>query len=80
MSGTADLFVDGIERLSDYSGNTINSGATQIQFGAAHSNSTGHANYNLVQFSTVPEPSSLAGFLVAGVCIVIGHRRRNPRP
>ena len=67
LSGTADLFVDGIERISDYGGNTINTGSSLVQFGAAQSNSAGHGHYNLVQFSTVPEPSSTVLFLVGSM-------------
>ena len=76
LSGTADLFVDGIERISDYGGNTINAGSSLVQFGAAQSNSTGHGHYNFVQFSTVPEPSSTVLFLVGSCLLTVRNRKR----
>ena len=41
VSGTADLFVDGIERISEYGGYTFVNGLERISFGAQQSNSTG---------------------------------------
>lgn len=69
----ADLFVDGIERISNYAGYSLNQ--TQIFWGAGSTADTGAANYNLVQFTepttAVPEPSTLALF-AAGLLSLLG--------
>jgi hypothetical protein len=62
-AGSADLFVNGIERISNYTGFSI--AQTFVIWGAASSADTGHGNYNLVQFeifdqAVVPEPATLA--------------------
>ncbi len=57
-SGSADLFIDGIERLTGYTGdNSVNT--PQIAFGSAQSHSTGQGNYAEVLFETLPEPTAL---------------------
>src|SRR5437879_3933932 len=55
---SADLFVDEIERLSNYGGFSI-----AVFWGAGSSADTGQVNYNLVRFEvasaqTVPEPDT----------------------
>ncbi len=63
-SGTASLWIDGVERLSGiaassaYTGTTFDWGITQSLFSTA--------NWNLVSLSVVPEPSSLALCLCGG--------------
>lgn len=74
-SNTADLFVDGIERISDYGGYTFVSGEERISWGAQQSNSIGHGNFNSVVFSVVPEPSAVLLVLTASMVIGTGRRR-----
>ena len=50
ISGTADLFVDGMEYLSDYSGFANSSSLSRIIWGANQSASKGNANYNMIYF------------------------------
>ena len=54
VAGTADLFVDGIERISDYAGHTINvAGAgKRVIWGGGQSSTIGHGNYNFVEFAS----------------------------
>ena len=72
IASSADLFVNGVERISDYTGRggTLNS----VRFGALSSLDTGQGNYNLVQFelnpTAIPEPSSL--ILLLGLSLVGG--------
>lgn len=56
-SADADLFVNGTEVISNYSG--FSSTQTRVLWGAGTSADSGQGNFNLVSFSTVPEPSSL---------------------
>jgi hypothetical protein len=63
VAGTADLFVDGIERISDYAGHTINvTGAgKRVNWGGGQSSTTGHGNYNFVEFALSACPWDLDG-------------------
>lgn len=47
-SQTVDLFIDGLERVSNFMG--MATGITRVAFGSGQSNQAGHANWNLVQF------------------------------
>ena len=56
VAGSADLFVDGVERLSDYTGNSV--AAQLVEWGTGSSGTNGSANFNLVKFSIArPLPS-----------------------
>jgi hypothetical protein len=83
VAGSADLFVNGIERISNYTGFSI--AQTSVIWGAASSADTGQGNYNLVQFEifdqaqVVPEPSSLTLFGLGAAALVISSRRRRRR-
>lgn len=78
VADSADLFVNGIERISNYTGRS--GGLESVRFGALSSLDTGQGNYNLIQFevgpTAIPEPTSL--WLLAGGAVVTGwrHRRR----
>lgn len=76
-SSTVDVFIDGVERISNFAGATYE--VTQIFFGGGSSNNMGEANYSAVQFSAVPEPSTTAAILgavaLAGVAVVRRGRR-----
>ena len=57
VAGTADLFVDGVEYLSDYAGIDNTNLVARVIWGAAQSNSTGNANYNMIYFrNSLAEP------------------------
>ncbi len=75
-TGTADLFVDGVEKVSNFAGRD-NSGydLNRILWGANGSASTGHANYNLIELEILPEPGALA-FLAVGAALALARRRR----
>lgn len=47
---SAKLFVDGVERISSYSGFALTENRPYILFGAGSSYASGNVNYNLVQF------------------------------
>jgi hypothetical protein len=57
VAGSADLFVDGVERISDYAGHTFQLGAKHVSFGGGSSPDTGHGRSNLVEFTVASEPS-----------------------
>ena len=58
VAGSADLFVDGIERISDFEGLALVV-APNVGWGAGSSADVGEGRYNLVQFevTSVPEAS-----------------------
>lgn len=80
VADTADLFIDGVERISNFPGYAL--AATTFGFGNGSSADTGQGNFNSVQFLVVPEPASALlfglGIVVTGV---FGNRRhRKIRP
>lgn len=72
--GSADLFIDGIERISDYTG-FATTGPAAVSWGAGASNATGQGNFNLVQWSVVPVPGA-AWLFGIGLAALIRIRRR----
>jgi len=68
---SADLFVNGIERISDYEGVAIS--ANRVSFGALSSFDTGQGNYNLVEWEigSVPEPSSVVLVLLGSITLLV---------
>jgi hypothetical protein len=77
------LFVDGVERVSDYLGSAVSGGATANNYGLAFgttNNATGNfalASLALGQLSSIPEPGTFT-LLSIGVASVAGYtwRRR----
>ena len=70
VAGSADLFVDGVEQLSDYTGH--GQATNRIAWGGLSGFGVGQGNYNFVQFETntsVSEPGTLAllGLSLAGL-------------
>ena len=61
IAGSADLFVDGVERISNYAGYT-GPATTRVDWGANSSSTTGRGHFNSVEFSVVPEPSAILLF------------------
>jgi hypothetical protein len=74
FAGNADLFVDGIERISNYTGSANQNGVPNVFFGAAGSQGTGRAYFSQLSVA-VPEPSGLS-LLWIGACAVLRRRRR----
>jgi hypothetical protein len=82
QTGSADLFVNGIEVLSDYEGFPLTQ--SLVWWGAGSSADTGRAHFNLVQFEVVPDPVpalppaallALAALLGAGGALAARRRR-----
>lgn len=78
VAGSADLFVNGDEVISDYVGEA--NLQTKVLWGAARAPAAGQGNFNNVSFATVPEPSTISMWLivVTGLC-VFARQRRNQR-
>jgi len=76
IASNVDIFVDGVERISNYTGTA--STTTRVAWGAAGSNATGQGNYSSVQFSVVPEPSSTA-MLIGGIAMLAALRCRQKK-
>lgn len=72
VAGNVDLFIDGIEVLSNHEG--LASSSPTVFFGAGDSQATGHANWNEVTFSIVPEPST--ALLTASGLLALAQARR----
>jgi hypothetical protein len=70
----ANLFVDGTQRLSGYTG--VSADTERVFFGSANSYTMGHGNYNLVQWEIVPEPSTLALLSMGALTLAYAWRRR----
>ncbi len=68
---STDVYVDGIEQISDFTGRSQTD--TYVAWGAGASNGTGRADFSSVQFSVVPEPISTTLFIVGGA--TLGFRR-----
>jgi len=69
--GTTDLFVDGIEQISDLSAE-LSSIAPTVGWGNSSGADTGHANYNLVEFQLGAQPiPSLNGWGQASVVALL---------
>ena len=74
-SGTVDIFVDDDPApvIEDYAGVTIGSTVNRVLWGSNDSAGMGNANYRFVEFTIVPEPSSLA-LVLFGVVAIAGRR------
>ena len=77
VAANADLFVNGTEVISDYTG--FSNTQTAVLWGAGRSPFTGQGNFNEVSFETVPEPSSISLWLFAGTGVFVGHCWHNRR-
>ncbi len=73
-TGTADLFIDNTERISNFVGVTSTT-AANVSWGAGASNATGRAHYNLVQFQAVPLPGAVY-LLGAGLAGIVALRKK----
>lgn len=78
ITSSADLFVDGIERISNYFGRTDGLGAT-VHFGAGQSDTTGRGNWNQVQWEvkSIPEPCVATLILVCSLVTMVRRSKRN---
>ena len=76
VAGNADLFIDGVERISNFAGNTaINGGTSSMFWGATGDTVFGRGNYNFVQVA-IPEPGSGTLILLASASILARRRLR----
>lgn len=71
---SADLFVDGTERISGYAGSALSAPA-RINWGGNASSGTGRGHFNSVQFSVVPEPTSLFALGIGLAASTLTRRR-----
>jgi hypothetical protein len=75
-AASADLFVDGVELVSNIVGNTTAAGQKRVMWGAMHSPDTGQGNYNFVRFANSPAPAPVpvpgAALLFAGSLGLLG--------
>jgi hypothetical protein len=86
LSSTADLFINGVERISNYAGITDGNlfgppGARHVQWGALSQTDSGHGNFNAVSFeinsAVVPECTSLVIWsLLTCVGFIVGSALR----
>lgn len=81
IAATADLFVDGVERVSNILGNTTAAAQKRVMWGAMHSPDTGQGNYSYVRFANssaavVPVPAAV--WLFGGALGALGMRIRRP--
>jgi hypothetical protein len=72
-----DLFIDGVERMSNFAGNNVFVPSPRLDFGAFGQEGTGDGRYNEVAVALTPEPS--AAVLSAIAAIPLLKRRRTPR-
>jgi len=77
VAGTADLFVDGIERISNDDGGIWGDAPMAVKFGGTSMEDTGQGNWNKVTFEIVPEPSTLVllGSGLLGLLLLLLRRR-----
>jgi hypothetical protein len=74
--GTAQLWVDGVERFGDIAG--AQGFSPTVTFGGNSQNPAAlQANWNLVSVEIIPEPSSMVLFVFGGVLFGIGLFRKN---
>ena len=73
VAGNADIFVNGVERISDYGGFGFTDN-TGVFFGAGRSPDTGQGNFSAVSWSVVPLPAAF--WLFAPAVIGMAHCRR----
>jgi hypothetical protein len=72
LNTSVDLFIDGVERISNYLGHTVFVPSPRLDFGAFGAEGTGDGRYNEVALA--PEPSALA--LLSFAAIPIFKRRK----
>jgi len=73
-AGSADLFIDGVERISNYTG--VGSSVARVAWGSSGSITQGRVHYNMVQLALVPEPSSMM-LVLCGITYLATTGRRN---
>ena len=76
ISATADFYVDGVERISNYAG-VADTFDARVAWGGFASNGTGQANFHSVSFTEVPEPSSY-GYVMGLAVLLCLAKRRSP--
>lgn len=71
---SADVFIDGAERITDWHGFELFRDP-YISFGSMASSDIGQGNYNLVRFEILPEPATVA-FVGAGLVGIVARARK----
>jgi hypothetical protein len=66
----AKVFVDGVERISDWEGIQSSIQAGRFKFGSGSSPDSGQGNYNMVEFKVVPIPPSLLLLVTSSLSIL----------
>jgi hypothetical protein len=75
VARSADIFVDGVERISNYTGYSPYSG-TFVVWGDGASGDDGVVNFNSVEWRTVPEPVTVGLLVLGGGLVLIRRHRR----
>ncbi len=70
-----DLFIDGVERMSNFGGNVVFVPSPRLDFGAFGQEGTGDGRYNEVSIALAPEPSA-AALLAMGAIPLLKRCRR----
>jgi hypothetical protein len=79
LSSSADLFVDGVEVISDYLGIVYSTIKTNIGWGSGSSIDTGQGNFNAVSFSINPAPVPIPAavwLFGSGLLVLVGYSKR----
>lgn len=76
LSQSVDISVDGSIVYSNYNGFSFTSAdSPAVVFGGGSTTGTGHVNWNSVQFSAIPETSSIVLVGIIGLFVVVKMRR-----
>ncbi len=78
VAGGADLFIDGVKRISNYQGNPNVDNTPRVFFGAAGNQGIGTGYYNRISVE-VPEPGC-ASLMLMGALGLLRRRRRSGVP
>ena len=72
---TADILIDGVERISDWAG-YAQANELVVRFGSAASLDAGRGNWSQVRFDIVPEPATVGLVLFGGLILLRQNKRK----